>query len=42
MNKPDADDYRAQIQNIARQQGFLVIPEYDFDHLIYQLTENKG
>lgn len=35
----DNDDYRSQIQMLAKQAGFLVIPEYDFDHVIYQMAE---
>jgi len=40
--KPDPEDYREMFSHTARQQGFLVLPEYNFDHLVYMMTENKG
>jgi hypothetical protein len=36
---PAIDDNRAQMEALAKTQGLVMVPEFPFDHCIYQLTE---
>ena len=40
-NDVDNNDARQQFETAAKQQGLIVLPEFQFKHVIYKLTEQN-